>query len=372
MEPRQRDVDGAWQSTAAVASYFATGVPEDPVCARCLLALGPASQPGSDRDAIAAEICRTALVVMAARDAALVRLSTPEGISMVAYAGPDIERLKLVLPHFQEPVELALSSGKPSMLHDRPRNRMSSTLPGEAVPGIVGLCQPLPAGAATGMALLVRWERTILRMDRETSGPMAIIATAAGAALDATRALQELEHLALSDPVSGLPNRRAWDEQLPRALASASRSGMPLCVGILDVDLFKALNDTQGHDAGDQTLRDIASAGTATMRQVDYLARVGGDEFAVILPGCGPADAIETVKRMAAALAPGRTFSTGIARWDGSEPPEKLMRRADAALYRAKAAHSGRISVARTKSAAAGTRVRRLRPASSGNEAQIA
>jgi diguanylate cyclase (GGDEF)-like protein len=91
-----------------------------------------------------------------------------------------------------------------------------------------------------------------------------------------------LTHLALSDPLTGLPNRRAWDQQLAERLAEG-RPGAPWCVALLDIDLFHDVNDRLGHMEGDAALRRIADRLSDTLRRAGFLARLGGDEFAVLL-----------------------------------------------------------------------------------------
>ena len=96
-----------------------------------------------------------------------------------------------------------------------------------------------------------------------------------------------LAHLALHDPLTGLPNRRALSEALERAIARAQRTGLPLAVLALDLDGFKAINDGLGHPAGDATLLEIADRLRCTIRRSDLVARLGGDEFAVIATEAG-------------------------------------------------------------------------------------
>jgi diguanylate cyclase (GGDEF)-like protein len=156
--------------------------------------------------------------------------------------------------------------------------------------------------------------------------------------------LARVSHLALTDPLTGLPNRRAWVEELPRALARAARWESPVCLAIIDVDRFKDFNDTRGHPRGDLLLKEAAAAWRERLREVDFLARYGGEEFVVILPDCNLDKASEVIDRMRAATPHGQTSSSGIACWNGSESADKLLLRSDLALYEAKAAGRDRTS----------------------------
>ncbi|HEX3359620.1 MAG TPA: sensor domain-containing diguanylate cyclase [Solirubrobacterales bacterium] len=154
------------------------------------------------------------------------------------------------------------------------------------------------------------------------------------------RLMREVELLARSDALTGLPNRRALDDQLPREMARALREGSPICLAIIDIDHFKTYNDTHGHLAGDTVLRDCAAAWDGELRGEDMILRFGGEEFLVVLPGCGPADATEIVERLRAATPDGQTCSAGLAAWQPGESVDELVGRADKALYEAK--ESGR------------------------------
>lgn len=148
--------------------------------------------------------------------------------------------------------------------------------------------------------------------------------------------LVEVKVLASSDALTGLPNRRTLDEQLPREMARARRSSTSLCLAILDLDFFKAYNDAHGHLAGDGMLRDCAEAWDSELRGEDIIVRYGGEEFLVLLPGASLDQAAETVERLRAVTPDGQTCSAGLACWDFSERVEDLLERADVALYAAK------------------------------------
>ncbi|HVY96839.1 MAG TPA: sensor domain-containing diguanylate cyclase, partial [Solirubrobacterales bacterium] len=148
--------------------------------------------------------------------------------------------------------------------------------------------------------------------------------------------LREVGEMARSDALTGLPNRRALDQALPREMARARRSGAPLCLALIDLDNFKAYNDSRGHLVGDVLLRECAAAWDAELRGEDLLVRFGGEEFLVLLPDCDPGTAVEIVERLRSATPDGQTCSAGLVCWDAVEPAELLLSRADAALYRAK------------------------------------
>jgi diguanylate cyclase (GGDEF)-like protein len=148
----------------------------------------------------------------------------------------------------------------------------------------------------------------------------------------------KLERLASTDSLTGLPNRRVWEDALPRELARSTRSGSPVAIALLDIDHFKGHNDEHGHHAGDLLLKEVAALWPGELRESDLLVRYGGEEFAVLLPDCGVVDVYGVVDKVRAATPAGVTCSAGVAVWDGTERADELTRRADDALYEAKGA----------------------------------
>ena len=155
-----------------------------------------------------------------------------------------------------------------------------------------------------------------------------------------------LAALAGQDALTGLSNRRTWDEALPRALRAADRSGAPLCIALLDLDHFKRFNDEHGHQVGDRLLRDAAASWQGRLRAGDLLARYGGEEFGLLLPGCSPPEALDLLARLRQVTPEGQTFSAGVAAYSTGEDSASLLARADAALYRAKGGGRDCVAVA--------------------------
>jgi diguanylate cyclase (GGDEF)-like protein len=173
-----------------------------------------------------------------------------------------------------------------------------------------------------------------------------LLSSEAAVAIERTTTLTELAKLTRVDALTGIGNRRAFDEQLGRELKRAERERAPVALAMFDLDRFKAFNDAHGHPEGDRLLREIAAAWQTCLRATDSLARYGGEEFALIAPGCSQEEAVALVDRLRAVVTEGQTCSAGVALWDGAETPEALLARADAALYAAKLAGRDRTRLA--------------------------
>lgn len=149
-----------------------------------------------------------------------------------------------------------------------------------------------------------------------------------------------------TDVLTGLKNRRAFEEALPREIARADRTGKSFCLVLGDLDRFKAVNDVYGHQIGDQVLAAVGSALERMLRKFDLVFRLGGDEFGVILSECPREGGLQYLARMRDAVAAVRvaemrepvTISLGLAVFDPSRPisMEDLIRRADERMYRDK------------------------------------
>ena len=156
----------------------------------------------------------------------------------------------------------------------------------------------------------------------------------------------EFEQQARSDKLTGLANRRAFDEALSRECARARRTGAPLCLALLDIDHFKRINDQYSHSVGDNVLKLVAQESSRHCREEDLLARWGGEEFALLLPNCDEAAARTICERIRHAIEQTRylsehsdislTISIGITVYQPEEFSEQLINRTDKALYAAK------------------------------------
>lgn len=163
-----------------------------------------------------------------------------------------------------------------------------------------------------------------------------------------------LQHLAREDALTGVANRRAFEEDAQGAMALAQRYGRPLSLILLDLDHFKAINDQRGHRAGDEVLRETAVRIRSLLRGVDKFARWGGEEFIVLLPETSLDEAVQAglklltaVQRTPIPLAGGAltvTFSAGVVSWLPGESLSAWVHRADEHLYRAKQAGRSQLS----------------------------
>ena len=208
-----------------------------------------------------------------------------------------------------------------------------------------------PQSAITG-----DWEGIVLRQMLWVSLLTVMILASAIGLLVSLRRLKSIREaqaeLARTDALTGLVNRRAFLERCAFEQLRVERQPAPLSLALLDVDHFKQVNDRFGHQAGDKALKDFARAVLRTTRVTDAVARTGGEEFAVLMPGTDGKAALDIAERVrnevsTIALPEGRlTTSIGVALWDGKESFEAWYRRADQALYRAKNSGRNRVEAA--------------------------
>jgi diguanylate cyclase (GGDEF)-like protein len=185
------------------------------------------------------------------------------------------------------------------------------------------------------------------------------LARSLNAAAELAQELRDrVERAVTTDELTGLYNRHHLMETLEREIARSRRTGEPLSVVVADLDDLKALNDGTGHRAGDAALRGAAAAMQAALRESDIAARIGGDEFVAVLPGCTTSDLVSVLDRLQAATrraadltdgdpdAARTTLSTGATVLKGGDNAASILRRADRALYHAKRAGKNQSRIA--------------------------
>lgn len=260
-----------------------------------------------------------------------------DGLVATASTDPSLVNLRLPLDDESVLAHVFLSGESVEATDPSKHPQVSHTLLTQY--GTQSMCvYPLSDRTQLVGVLAVSWSQPQASFNERATRALSLLADEAGLALQQERLLRNLELLAVTDDLTGLPNRRGWEVELSRLMAAARRNETRLTVGIADLDHFKLYNDTRGHAAGDQLLQAFAGAAKLALREVDFLARWGGEEFALALPACGREEAGLVLDRLRRTVPDGQTCSFGHATWDGSESPLQLVARADRALYAAKAA----------------------------------
>jgi diguanylate cyclase (GGDEF)-like protein len=282
---------------------------------------------------------RSGVCIAAARltqaDTAAIWEPSPGGatLEMTGYAGP--RPTQTSLPFVSAPAGAVRAFATGEVVAER----IESDVPeftGDPRPPRACLWQPVSRDGVPIAVMALYWHNAA-KVERPAIRTTAdLLAAEVAVTLERVELMLRLESMARTDDLTGLPNRRAWDEELPREVLRARRETAPLCVAMVDLDHFKEYNDEHGHQAGDRLLKQAAAAWAVELRGTDFLARYGGEEFALALPACTPEEASVVVERLRAATPQGETCSAGIASWDGVESAAGLLGRADAALYEAK------------------------------------
>lgn len=202
-------------------------------------------------------------------------------------------------------------------------------------------------------AVVVQHAGKSQRTDRRTVATLLQFAAHGSLALRNAWLLEEIRKMAATDALTGIANRRTFEQVLDRELSRARRNGDQVTLVMLDIDHFKKLNDTHGHQTGDEVLRTTGAALLKSCRDFDTAARYGGEEFAVILPSCSPRESLPAGDRLRAAIADAElpvkvTASAGVATFPvHASDPQALIKAADEALYESK--RSGRDRVTRSR-----------------------
>ena len=335
---------------------------------QALLSAARKVQGHKTQEALVKAISESALQVASATDAALIRWRGDVGKGWVHYATSG----------FRHPAPFALTAeslaartcteGTMLLIEDAGQLGTTSLFfegDGGWNQGSVGIVPLKLEDRVIGAIVVATGESGALTRD-ETRNVM-LLGALAGTSLEIVWEMEEVNRRARTDALTGLANRRAFDEHLGQQLLQADRFGHTVSLIVADVDHFKNVNDTWGHETGDIVLKSISKTLTAGVRAVDLCARFGGEEFAIVLPQTGLAGAVELADRLRKAVeaepvvvvgaAPGAgadpirvTISCGVACYpDGGLTREGLFAAADRALYEAKSAGRNQVKSAGAK-----------------------
>ncbi len=291
------------------------------------------------RDAVvrmACEVSGMSSAFLAQRDTAdaleIVETVGPLGPAFQAIPAEDVARLAAMVDRVSSCYTAGDLSGRP--VAGTETLRASGAIEVAVLP-LVSL------GRRTG--ILVVAHTSAMHLSTDEIEPLELLAAEAGRCLDLASTVAELTYRATRDPLTALENHSAFHEALQASTG-------PFAVAMIDLDGFKAVNDSAGHLTGDRLLRDVAVAMQDALRDEDRVYRIGGDEFAAILPGIGPGAARGVGERLCeaarAVLEPfGASLSVGITVPLANEPPTSYLDRADRMLYAAKRATRGSVAV---------------------------
>jgi diguanylate cyclase (GGDEF)-like protein len=351
--PHERKLLAAYARSAAAALDAASALEEARrrgETASALLALAHALADLTAPDEVAARLCE-ALPSVLGGDRALVALWDPTVAAFAVRARcgwdeDDAEAFTAALagrPHVPE-VARWLSSPEPFLL--RTEHRRFGTVLEHLGLGATAVIPVTSHGELLGAAAVAFAESPVPDDVDELRARAAGVGDQAATALQNARLLEQMRHQALHDPVTGLPNRTLFEEHAARATQRSSRSGTELALLFVDLDRFKRINDSLGHEAGDAILHEVARRLEGCVRAGDVVARLGGDEFTLLLDNASLDESREVAARTLERLGEpievtGETVfvsaSIGVASFpsDGTSYAE-LLRNADAAMYRAK------------------------------------
>ena len=265
----------------------------------------------------------------------------------------------------EEPVDLVASDLLAREVWDSKETRLIKKLDPDSSPRLSALLPfarnlllvPLIAeGKPVGVLVLEHAMRNGGRIERRVVSLVEQFATHASLALRNAWLLEQVRTLAEMDALTGIANRRTFQNKLEEEIARSKRSGEPVTLMMLDIDHFKKLNDTYGHQAGDETLKKVADILVGMCRDFDMAARYGGEEFAVILPGCSSRDSLIVAERMRKELAAASekrrkvSASAGVATFPNhASGSAALIKYADEALYESKRGGRDRITRSRRR-----------------------
>ena len=294
--------------------------------------------------ALAAEADSRAAVVEAAAEAAsapVAFLLEPSGRELVSTAMHGVDMPPVTIQAREDQprgAQKAFSSLESYFVADaRDHPALAAPLV-EATSARSALFEPVVRDGSVAGVMILIWQEPVTPPTDSLEAVLRLIAAQAAAAIQHAALRERLGELALSDPLTGVATRRMWEAELPRELARARRGDTPVCVAVLDLDHLGAFNMLRGEREGDRLLKEAASAWSAALRDVDFLARLDGGEFGVVLPGCTLGEACDVLDRVRALTPRGQTASAGVAQWQAGEPAELVQARGQDALTAAKSA----------------------------------
>jgi diguanylate cyclase (GGDEF)-like protein len=284
---------------------------------------------------VRSDLCAATLRAAGA-SAAILLEPEPSGatVRVTAEAGVVCSMVDMTLPA-QSTLGRVLADGRRRLLSRVDPDRLTALDMWEAggFPDTV-LYQPLLRGGSESVGMLVvGWQEVLTEAASHVSA-VGLLTHEAAVLLSRADQLAHLAGIATTDALTGLPNRRAWDARVEQAILDDER----VAIAIFDLDNFKAFNDTHGHLEGDSVLRSTAAAWSEHIREGDLLARLGGEEFGLLLSSCGEGAAVEVIERLRGAVTHEQTCSAGLAVQRRTESVESVIGRADIALYAAKRA----------------------------------
>lgn len=291
------------------------------------------------------ELCAAAQLVT---DAAFVVLLEGQADGILA-ATAGTAGIELALMRIDPRAEASATAevwrtGKAIYIADAIADPRASTRLAKLTGANAALCQPVVRDGQVTAVLAVGFYESRREVPEEEMFLVELLAAEIGSAIDRANLVALLDAQSRIDPLTGAANRRSWDEQIDRELGRARRTGEPLTVAIIDMDHFKAYNDTLGHVAGDVLLNELVTAIRAELRTGDIIARWGGEEFALALHDCDLEQAKTIASRLLTVVPHGQTASIGLTQARDQDTPRALIERADTALYAAKTAGRNRVS----------------------------
>lgn len=289
-----------------------------------------------------AEVCEAARTIANADFALLYEpTGSPGTLRSTAMAGIEIPPLDIT-PEKSTAAGRAFASRRPILWREGDAKETLNQELWELVgrPASI-LFEPVFKNEEAVGVLVVGWT-SVIRRGGSRATMVALLAHEVATAIRRADLLSQMTDMASTDALTGLPNRRAWEARLNQALLGQER----FVLAMFDLDHFKDFNDTLGHPAGDRLLKETAAAWREELRSGDFLARIGGEEFALLLPTWVSQDALMVVERLRQRVSYGQTCSAGMLVNEPGESAEELMARVDEALYSAKAAGRDRVSLA--------------------------